>query len=60
MSNLINIQRIETYKQTLKSIALNFNIHTSRIEYLIKLIEKHGYSVLRNRKNRYCSKEFKF
>jgi len=64
MSKLTNEQRIEIYKQklkgiTTKTIALNFNINISRVKYIFRLIEKHGYDILRNNKNKYYSKEFK-
>lgn len=64
MSKLTNKQKIEIYErrlkgETVKSLALNFNIHKSNIKYLIRLIEKHGYNILRNGKNKYYSKEFK-
>ena len=36
-----------------------FTVHKSTIEYLISLIKKHGYDILRNDKNKYYSKEFK-
>lgn len=64
MSKLTNKQKIEIYErrlkgETVKSLALNFNIRKSNIKYLIRLIEKHGYNILRNGKNKYYSKEFK-
>ena len=34
-------------------------MHKSTIEYLISLIKKHGYDILRNDKNRIYSKDFK-
>ncbi len=64
MAKLTNEQRIEIYQrrlkgQTIKSLALNFKVNKSRIEYLFRLIQKHGYNILRENKNRYYSKEFK-
>lgn len=64
MAKLTREQRIEIYERRLKgetiaAIALNFNINVHTVEYLFRLIEKHGYSILRNDKNRYYSKEFK-
>lgn len=55
---------MEIYKRRLKgetiaSLAKSFNIRKSNIEYLIALIRKHGYDILRNDKNRLYSKEFK-
>ncbi|WYD24398.1 IS3 family transposase [Fusobacterium animalis] len=45
--------------ETISSLAKAFNIRESNIKYLIALIEKHGYDILRNGKNRIYSKEFK-
>lgn len=64
MARLTNEERIEIYerrlkRESLKSLALNFSVSQTVIKYLIRLIEKHGYNVLRDNKNRYYSKEFK-
>lgn len=64
MAKLTKEQKIEIYErrlngETIKSLALNFNINIHNIEYLIRLIDRHGYSILRDDKNRYYSKEFK-
>ena len=64
MAKLTKEQKIEIYErrlngETIKSLALNFNINIHNIEYLIRLIDRHGYSILREDKNRYYSKEFK-
>ncbi len=64
MAKLTKEQKIEIYErrlngETIKSLALNFNINIHNIEYLIRLLNRHGYSILRNNKNRYYSKEFK-
>ena len=61
---LTNKQKIEIYERKLKgeslsSLASEFNINVSRLEYLVRLLKKHGYSILRYDKNRYYSKEFK-
>ncbi|ATV58178.1 IS3 family transposase [Fusobacterium pseudoperiodonticum] len=45
--------------ETIPSLAKNFDVQESNIKYLIALIEKHGYDILRNGKNRIYSKEFK-
>lgn len=63
MARLTNEERIEIYerrlkRESLKSLALNFSVSQTVIKYLIRLIEKHGYNVLRDN-NRYYSKEFK-
>ena len=65
MSKLTKEDKIEIYErrkkgETISSLAKAFNIHESNIKYLIALIEKHGYDILRNGKNRIYSKEFKF
>ena len=56
--------KIEIYErrkngETISSLAKSFNIHESKIKYLIVLIKKHGYDILRNGKNRYYSRELK-
>ena len=64
MSKLTREDKIEIYERKLKaettsSIAKSFNVHKSAIEYLIALIKKHGYNVLREDKNKVYSKDFK-
>ncbi len=64
MSKLTRENKIEIYERRLKgetisSLVKNFNINVSNIKYLIALIRKHGYDVLRSDKNRVYSKEFK-
>ncbi len=64
MAKLTNEQRIEIYQrrlkgETIKSLALNFNVNKNSVKYLFRLIQKHGYDILRQNKNRYYSKEFK-
>ena len=64
MAKLTNEQRIEIYErrlkgESLKNLSLKFNLNESKIKYLIALINKHGYNILRNNKNRCYSKEFK-
>lgn len=64
MAKLTNEQRIEIYDQRLKgesliNLALEFNINIHRVKYQIKLLNKDGYDILRNGKNRYYSKKFK-
>ena len=61
MAKLTNKQKIEIYEQrlkgeSLKSLSFNFNISICNVKYLIRLIDKHGYNILRNGKNRYYSK----
>ena len=45
--------------ETISSLAKNFNIRESNIKYLVDLIKKHGYDILRKDKNRVYSKDFK-
>lgn len=64
MAKLTNEQRIEIYErrlkgESLKSLALEFNVNIHGLEYLVRLLNKHGYTVLRNGKNKSYSKEFK-
>ena len=64
MSKLIREDKIEIYErrkngETISFLAKVFNVHKSTIEYLISLIKKHGYDILRNDKNRIYSKDFK-
>lgn len=64
MAKLTREQKIEIYErrlkgETLSSLALEFNININRLKYLVRLLKKHGYNILRNGKNRYYSKEFK-
>ena len=64
MSKLTRKDKIEIYErrkkgETISSLAKSFNVYKSTINYLIALIEKHGYDILGNDKNKYYSKEFK-
>ena len=64
MAKLTNEQRIKIYERRLKgeslrALALEFNINIHRLEYLVRLLKKHGYNILRNNKNKHYSKEFK-
>ena len=64
VSKLTRENKIEIYErrkkgETISSLAKSFNVYKSTINYLIALIEKHGYDILRNDKNKYYSKEFK-
>ncbi|AVQ24060.1 IS3 family transposase [Fusobacterium nucleatum subsp. nucleatum ATCC 23726] len=45
--------------ETISSLAKAFDVHKSNIEYLIALIKKHGFDILRKDKNRLYSKDFK-
>ena len=64
MAKLTNEQQIEIYERRLKgepidSLALEFNMNVRNLKYLVKLLKRHDYSILRNGKNRCYSKEFK-
>ncbi len=64
MSKLTREDKIEIYErrkngEPISSLANFFNVPESNINYLIALIKKHGYDILRNGKNRVYSKEFK-
>ena len=64
MSKLTRKDKIEIYKrklegETTSSLAKSFNVRPSHIDYLIQLIRRHDYDILRNGKNRFYSKEFK-
>ena len=64
MSKLTRENKIEIFErrkigETISSLAKAFNIRESNIKYLIALIKKHGYNILREDKNRVYSKDFK-
>ena len=64
MNKLTKEDKIKIYErrkkgETISSLAKNFDVHESNIKYLVDLIEKHGYDILRKDKNRTYSKDFK-
>ncbi|MDB7979867.1 helix-turn-helix domain-containing protein [Faecalicoccus pleomorphus] len=64
MSKLTNDQRLEIYHKrkqgmTISDLAKLYNVNKHTIEYLIRLLDRHGEDVLRKRKNRYYSPELK-
>ena len=64
MSKLTREDKIEIYErrkkgETISSLTKAFDLHGSNIRYLIALIKKHGYDILRKNKNRTYSKDFK-
>ena len=64
MSKITNEQRIEIYKKkqlgySYKQLSIEYGINKHHIQYLIRLINKHGFDVLRKDSNKYYSKEFK-
>ncbi|WP_339068392.1 IS3 family transposase [Fusobacterium animalis] len=64
MNKLTREEKIEIFErrkmgETISSLTKAFNIRESNIKYLIALIKKHGYNILREDKNRVYSKDFK-
>ena len=64
LSKLTRKDKIEIYErrkkgETISSLTKSFGVRGSNIKYLIALIKKHGYDILRKDKNRTYSKEFK-
>ncbi|RHS94714.1 hypothetical protein [Erysipelatoclostridium sp. AM42-17] len=64
MAKLTNEQKIEIYNKrkmgyTLNMLSTEYNINVHGIEYLVRLIDKNGFDVLRKDRNRYYSPEFK-
>ena len=64
MSKLTNDQRLEIYHKrkqgmTISDLAKLYNVNKHTIEYLIRLLDRHGEDVLRKRKHRYYSPELK-
>lgn len=51
----INIYSSRKNGMTIKLLALKYGIRKEVIEYLIRLIDKHGFDVLRINKNKYYS-----
>jgi len=64
MSKLSYEDKIEIYNKRKKGEALNslhskYGITTHNIQYLVRLIDKHGFDVLRTNKNKKHLKQFK-
>ena len=64
VSKLTREDKIKIYErrkngETIPSLAKAFDVQESNIKYLIALIEKYGYDILRKDKNRAYSKDFK-
>lgn len=64
MAKLTNEQKIEIYERKLKGESLRklgreFKVNFHRLEYIVRLLKKHGYGILRQGKNNRYSKEFK-
>lgn len=55
MAKLTREQKIEIYErrlqgETIPSLCMNFKMSRTRVQYLIRLISKHGYDILRDGK----------
>ena len=64
MAKLTNERKIEVYNKrkmgyTLNMLSTEYNINVHGIAYLVRLIDKNGFDVLRKDRNRYYSPEFK-
>lgn len=60
MSKLDNDQRMEIYHKrkqgvTIASLVKEYRVNKHRIEYLVRLLDRHGQKILRNGKNKYYS-----
>ncbi|WP_163104252.1 IS3 family transposase [Amedibacterium intestinale] len=64
MAKLTREQKIELYKkrkqgETVSSLSKKYQIKSSKINYLVRLIDRHGFDILRSNKNNYYSPELK-
>lgn len=64
MPKLTREQKIEIYNKSIngyssKSLSKEYSVLSSNIRYLIRLIQVHGFKILRDDKNRYYSPELK-
>ncbi len=64
MSKLSYEEKIEIYKkrkagETLKTLQSKYGITKHNIQYLVWLIDKHGFDILRTTKNKEYPKQFK-
>ena len=60
MSKLSYDDKINIYKDrkkglSIKSLSIKYKVRGDNIKYLIKLIEKHGFDIIRTTKNKYYS-----
>ena len=58
MSKLTYKDKIKNIKKgfTIKNLALNYRINISIIKYIYRLIDKHGYNILKTNKNKSYTK----
>lgn len=64
MTKLTREQKIEIYQKrktgvVLQKLAVEYDVLTSNIRYLIRLLDKHGEGIIRKDKNRYYSPKLK-
>lgn len=64
MTKLTREQKIEIYQKrktgaTLQKLAVEYDVLTDNIRYLIRLLDKHGEGIIRKDKNRYYSPKLK-
>ncbi|MED9811853.1 MAG: IS3 family transposase [Longibaculum muris] len=64
MAKLTREQKIELYKkrkqgETVSSLSKEYQIRSDNIKYLVRLIDRHGFDILRSNKNNYYSPELK-
>ena len=64
MAKLTRQQKIELYKkrklgETVSSLSKEYQIYSSKINYLVRLIDRQGFDILRSDKNNYYSPELK-
>lgn len=64
MTKITREQRIEIYNKrkqgkSIKSLSKEYSINTGQVDYLIKLIDKHGQDILKKEKNNYYSAQMK-
>ena len=55
----INIYQKKKQGQSRNSLAREYNIRDCNISYIVSLIDKHGYDILRTTKNKKYSKQYK-
>ena len=64
MSKLSYEDKIEIYNSrkngmSIRAISIKYKINTTGLKYLIRLIDKHGFDILRTTKNKYYSSKEK-
>lgn len=64
MTKLTREQKIEIYQKrktgvVLQKLAVEYDVLTDNIRYLIRLLDKHGEGIIRKDKNRYYSPKLK-